>query len=226
MTLIGAMDCKDYLLFAADNEITADDLRSPTKSKIRRVQNPPLAWAIAGEQGLGAQFSDWLEARTRKAFVPSDPLTPTPWEQLKLEAANYLNGLNGQRRYEVNRAKGAPNNNLLAWLLLAGYVGGRFEVLEIDINGAAGFTKAHGHTFVGVGREATFALAAMRRVLAKHGIELPNGVEALREVMELAHELLLGVGAIEMVQVTKEGIIDVPTGSGLSRLASSRQLPT
>jgi hypothetical protein len=211
MTLIGAMDCGDGLLLAADREVTADGIRVPTKTKIRRTQNPPLAWAIAGDQGLGAQFDDWLQARTAKPFTPKDDMTPTPWDQLKLEAANRLNTLNGQRKLEVARAQEQVSRDYFAGLLLVGCVGGRFQVMEIDPRGLAGFATGQHPTFIGmVTREPMFALAGMRRALAKQGKELPNGVEALREVMVLAHELMPGIGEVEMVKVTKNGVADVP----------------
>ena len=124
MTVIAAIREHDTaLLIAADTggEENPGQIPIVVPNKLRRHPSAPLAWAAAGNETIGADFSEWLVSY---AWPPQD------WKKFRDEAIEYLSQLNGRQRELLSLARKEPAASDTAVVLVAGWLGTP-EILEL-----------------------------------------------------------------------------------------------
>jgi hypothetical protein len=141
MTLIAGMICDDgSVLLGADSQLSEDRFRSAGHVKIGRLDDAPLAWGCSGDESIGRDWGSWFR---------NQPRTWPSWEALRDAATEELSRLNGRRR-SLNRLSGVDTkDNDVATVLIAGFVGGRSDLIELSDRGGA-MPSGH-HDFCAIG---------------------------------------------------------------------------
>jgi len=81
MTVIAAMDCGDYLLLAADSEISHDGEVRSFQKNLAVLDGTSIAWGFSGAEELALEFGHWLNAYS---------WTTADWRKFKDDAADEL----------------------------------------------------------------------------------------------------------------------------------------
>jgi 20S proteasome alpha/beta subunit len=129
MTLIVAWRCDDEILIGGDSQVTEEDIITTEESKVF-CDHSRVCWGWSGDRGLSHEWGDWFR---------TEPETWASWTELRDRAAHELARLNGQRRglKKLSGVEAKPGE--LSNVLLAGYVSGKPDILELDENGNATF---------------------------------------------------------------------------------------
>ena len=205
MTVLGAMDCGEFGLLAADSGRFKATYHTTAESKIWRCQKPALAWAFAGDEGVGRPFNEWLSGRA--------PAGWPDWNAARLEIAEELARRNGERFRELQLAAGnspnfRPSADRLASALVVGWLGSRFEILQIAWEGSSQFWGYEKYFFAGsAGEAAVWVKDGIERATKK---DLPLTAAGLRDVMEtVAERASFCTPPVRMVKITTEGVTDL-----------------
>lgn len=194
MTLIAAMKGHGCLFLAADSHVL-DDGFSMTVQKLEFLDDPPLAWGFAGDEGVGRAFGRRLRALGSRL--------PRDWELLRDGAADELSRLNGRRKELAQQAR-AGHQPPLATVLLAGYLSGVPNVLELDASGGWYFIEEHEFKAIGDGR--THARVVFATLTRGHA-ELPRDAALMTEIMEMAATFAEGCAPpIRLLTITPERV--------------------
>jgi hypothetical protein len=129
VSLIAALNCHDHLLLAADSLITESNGVRMTCQKLDFMTDRAMAWGFAGSEGIGLAFGKWLKSWE----WPSD----ATWDVVSDRAAEELSRLNGRRRELAQIAGVAATEDDLVTVLVAGYLAGAPDIVEISDKGAA-----------------------------------------------------------------------------------------
>ena len=181
MSVACALKDGESLFLATDSAVGGLPVKATTDKKIAHVDNPPLAWATAGDESIGDLFGAWL--RQQLAQTPSEPLT---WERAVRPSVLKLAELNGVRvqASQLNRTRLEPERDLTQ-VLLVGYLAGVPEIAHLAVNGEWTLHVAAGRTFAAAGAGAHHAAMAYE-VLNEKDLLPTDGADAIREVAGLA----------------------------------------
>jgi hypothetical protein len=126
MTLLGAVDLGDRLLFASDGVVMHSNnegqinAREPAE-KVWRHPTMNVVWGFSGAVNTGLAFNDWFRT-----------LSAGTWEVLIPEAIEHLAPLNGEAR-RLARVSEAPESPVS--VLAAGYLDDGPRIVAFDTDG-------------------------------------------------------------------------------------------
>jgi len=201
MTIIAALRCEDGLILAADGRVTDRATGYPERErKLDYVPSPPLAWGFSGDGGVGAEFGRWMRSDGLQAA--------RDWHTLRDHAVTMLARLNGRKRELLQVARKAEDAEDTASVLMAGYVGGTLEVLELDERAGHAFYGSSSSPFMAIGSGALHA-----RIV--HGITselnpIRSAESRMRFVMSRAIPIaqLCGFPA-RLLHITADGVAEL-----------------
>lgn len=195
MTLLGAIDLRSRILFAADNLVTdgtpAEELPIVTTTqKLWRPENmPTVVWGFVGLQPVGNEFRDWLQ--------PHDAFAS--WSALTDAAADALAPMNGKAK---RRADDAGVKDFEGCeVLIGGYLGGQGALMVLDWEG--GVRPAENNPmFMGFGHSPAYVGWF---VLDRAG-NTGDREAAFRLAMDTATDLIRDLGGpVSYLDATPEG---------------------
>jgi 20S proteasome alpha/beta subunit len=144
MTIIAAINSDDCLILAADSGVTHSSGYRTLRAKMDALATLPIAWGYAGDEEGGEDFGRWMKATFLQQL-------PASWGELKDQAASVVASINGRRRARLAAARVTENSEDTTSVLLAGYVGGVREIVEIDDRGNGLFVGSSGFVAMGSG---------------------------------------------------------------------------
>lgn len=203
MTVIVALDCGDSLLFGADSLVTDSqhDLKT-VQQKVLILPQGPLVCGFAGDDGVGLAFRRWLMSQQWPAA--------TTWETLGDISATELSRLNGRRRERAKLAGVELKPEDTSSVLLAGFVGGQFDIWELDDSGGADSVKHRG--FVGIGSGFPHAFIGYTALTRYTSFDRDLAVYV---GVEMAAILCTKCGPpIRLLRVNKDGVSDLAVKNG------------
>lgn len=116
----------------------------------------PIAWGFSGNDETGQAFSAWL-----KGLELDESLN---WAKLRDLATDEQSRMNGQKRRWMRRSETEPNPEDLTDVLIAGFVEGEPQMLEIDSVGRPSYCLHRGFAAIGSGKNlARVSLVTARR---------------------------------------------------------------
>lgn len=199
LTVIGAMDCGDHLLLAADSQVS-DGQVTWQQQKLDFLSDRPLAWGFAGAEDIGVDFGRWLRSYTWG--------TGDDWYAFRDVAAQELARLNGNKRRLVHRARARLGPEDTAILLLAGYIGREPKILEIDDGARPTFLSEGRFTSVGTGK--AHAGIAYRTLMAFSKNTFPHAADNMRALMTVAAGLAPQCSPpVRVLRVSSQGVEDL-----------------
>jgi hypothetical protein len=201
MTVVASLLCDGYTLIASDTQITESDGVKYQRTKLAFRSDIPLAWGIAGDEGLGAQFSDWMKAQPPDSF----PIAATLLDLATAEVAR----INGKRRAMNKLANVETGKNDLFDVLIVGFLGGAPFTIEMDSRGVStDVTKTERLSAVGSGKPHV-KIAHMTVSNIKGLTDAPDA-NLLGFLMEVAansaHDCSL---PLKMLKVAPDGVSEV-----------------
>ena len=149
MTLVAAMVFDDQVLMASDRQVTMEGFVDSTP-KLNHFPNCPLVWGGAGEEEVINDFGTWAE---RYNWQDSNE-----WEPLRQEIRTTVNSLNRAKRRAMREAGSRATSKDLASILIAGYVEGMPNILEVSSKGESYLHAQRGYAAIGSG-EPHFRIA-------------------------------------------------------------------
>jgi hypothetical protein len=173
MSVIAALDCGEYLALAADGMVTDNGGIRMTAQKLHTLPDRPFAWGFSGSEGTGFKFRDWLRAWQ----WPED----ATWTTVGDAAIEELSRLNGRNRRMSRLAGVDAADDDLANVLMAGYIGGVPDILELTDRGAAVSVKEGVFGAIGAGHPHAALIYYTTRAL-----KMPPSDQLLGLVMSLA----------------------------------------
>ncbi len=205
MSVACALKDGECLFLATDSAVGGLPVKATTDKKIGHVDNPPLAWATAGDEAIGDLFGEWL--RQQLAQTLSEPLT---WERAVGPSVLKLAEFNGVRvqASQLNRTLLEPER-ILCQVLLVGYLAGMPEIVHLEVSGDWTMHVAAGRTFAAMGAGARHAAMAYE-VLREKRLLPTEGIPIIREVTELTARYAPGCEPpVHIRRVTPEGVEEV-----------------
>lgn len=202
MTVVAAMSFPDFLLFASDSQETIEHLTQPV-AKVLTHADPPLAWAISGELGVGQDLARWV-----RGF---DWQPTTSWVEFRRAAKAELTRLNKLKRESIRASGSKPNKDDTACVLFAGYIKHEPEILEISDRGETYFWQERGFGAIGSGhnhaRMAKYTLEAYHQMLEK---PLTHTPQTFGLIVELAARLdIKSAPPTRLYKVSHDGVAAV-----------------
>lgn len=178
MTILGAFDCEDYLLFASDS--LATDLNIPYQViKQANRLDPHMIWWFSGSETLGVQFNWWLNGL--------DFTQITNWEEFIPQASEKVAKINEERLNDAKRLLKTPESmrSDLISILLVGYLGGKREILEIGDDNSYQAHLSIKSAFAGDPVAKAQAITVLRTLQGLDGNDYPQNAATLKKVMEV-----------------------------------------
>ncbi|GEM_PF-6960659 len=204
MTVVCALKDGDDLFLAADSSLGGLPVKTRVVTKLEYYNlSNPLIWATSGDESIGDEFSDWLKSQISHA-----PGLCLSWETFKNGCQDDLARRNGLflRVRQQNHVPVNPENDY-SQVLVVGYINGLPEILHIDFEGCSTFHLRAGRTFATIGG-GRYHAATVYEVLLRKGILASSGLEAIKEVTEIAADLSpLCALPISVAKATKQGVM-------------------
>jgi len=142
MTIAAAMLFDGCLLLGADTKETQEGLVMVT-TKLFQVDSLPIAWAGAGELAVLDGFNRWIDAYSWEDRAD--------WVSFRVSATEALNMLNKAKRQSMRAAGVRPKSRDLGRILVAGYINGVPNILEITNQGESYLHGKRGFAAIGSG---------------------------------------------------------------------------
>ena len=148
VTVIAAWNLADSILLGADTRATSDDY-AVSSNKLYQLQAYPLMWGGSGDMDLVMDF---------KARVDEYDLSEGTWSALIANARKDVAFLNKTKRQHLEDAGIKAEKHDLFGVLLAGYLKGEPNIVEITESGVPHERLQQGFEAIGSGA-AHFAVA-------------------------------------------------------------------
>ena len=142
MTVVAAEFFGEHILLGADSQVGQKGLTSQAR-KLFQHTSLPIAWGFAGDLGVGREFSIWLEQRVWQ--------TELYWQTFVNEVTDALAQFNRVHRQRMRNADAQPTEEDRTSVLIAGYLNGEPELIELTGSGKRYFHREDGFSAIGSG---------------------------------------------------------------------------